>query len=219
MSNPVNESTFAKYKVWLIPVLAVVLLGVILYNNVGTSRPVASCDTPAAPVVEPSSVASVVAPVTTTTPAKTETVSLLTLLPPVELTSALKANPFNSRIRFEVSRTEVNNIAQADHASDVPESEVVEVTKIIPAVGQPLPAKPPVLNVTGVFRKGGRVAAIINDRIIYPGESVAEGWRLVAIDARGLVVEPDPRTFSYVVETSCPTDMTAPRLASSSDYL
>jgi hypothetical protein len=204
MSNSNQASQLNQYKVWMIPILAAMLIGVIIYNNYNAANSATKCSLNA-PLE--TSVPSVVGASTNSAPgmmqtakdvnAAPTTVSVEKLVPVIPLVEAKNLNPFSTRVPFETPRSE--NIERKPEIAGVPLKLSEEISS--PASGElssktveetPL-AEPPKLNVTGVFRNGTRMAALINDRVIYPGDIVAEGWRLVAIDARGLVLEPIAR--------------------------
>ena len=199
MSNPTSESYLAKYKIWLIPMLGILLLGVIIYNNTGSATSGAKCPLTGQPIPQPApnNVANVPPPAVVSEAAKPESPAGITLLPRVAIEAVLASNPFHSRLAFEKPPSESANLATMPPAGiEVTASVAPPSLATQPAVETSElreEAKPPVLNVTGVFRNGKRAAAIINDRIVHAGETVAEGWRLVSIDATGLVVEPFAR--------------------------
>jgi hypothetical protein len=205
MSNSAKSAESAKYKIWLIPILAATLLGVIIYNNSGSFATTKKCPLSDGSCPEPGMAAIAQPPVNpaVTPVSAAATVNIVTqALPRFELATVLQNNPFESKLPFDlpienVVATEPHNPSpNGDSTTAVSAAvEALEGSAASEITERESPTKvtswpPPALQVSGIFRNGEKVSALVDDRIVFPGDMIADGWRLVAIDNSGLILEP-----------------------------
>ena len=173
--NPIKR----RIMIAAIPVL-VAILAAALYNNLSPRS--ASIASPAPPTVSQKPAAPGMADSAASTPVVLSITA--NRWPEFELEDIISFDPFtpNASANREVAAGQSSNGSPS--GASIGDSAAPTAANGVSAPQQALPSK-----VQAVYQRGDNTAAIVGSRVVQPGDTLDEGATVVAVHARGVIVD------------------------------